>query len=454
MAQAIAKLAQKYGGSASPPANGKQVTDVKRGNSYPISEPAKPTTPNSAGIYQYGPDYSYFVQARVGSAQQPFYMLLDTGAANTWLMGSGCQSEACKLHNVLDPSSSKTWKTDKKPFSITYGTGDLTGVVGQDSASFAGMTFDLAFGLANYTHEQFTHFAFDGILGLAMGASDTGTFLPMLKANKVLDSLIFSVSLNRDSDGRNDGQVTFGGIDKAKYTGDITYTDVPSPDKEKGEWNIPMGDPSFNGKSAGLTGRLAAIDTGTSFIFAPPEDLAALFKNVPGASSYQNGDYIEYKVPCDTKQPINIPFSGATFGISAADWVAGSGDHCISRIYGYTVKNNTWLLGDAFLKNVYSVFDADKMRIGFAAKPAPPPKSTTAVATGAATTLAGAPTAAAGDGSARPIMPGFSGEETSPPGVIETATSPAPTKDSAGSRMGGGSNFGVLCIAVVIAVVV
>lgn len=383
-------------------------------------------------------------------------MLLDTGAGNTWLMGSDCPSDACKMHNTWDPATSKTWKTDKKPFSITYGSGDLTGYVGHDVASFADLTIDLSFGLANYTHDDFKHFAFDGILGLAMSASVTGTFLQTLKANKSVDSLIFSVSMNRHSDGRNHGQVTFGGIDPTKYTGEIGYTNVAAAEAKTGEWAIPMGDVSFNGKSAGITGsRLGYIDTGTSFIFAPPADLVALFKHVPGASSYMNGDYTEYKIPCDTKIPIKIAFSGITYEISAADWVAGNGDHCISRIYGYTIKEDAWLLGDTFLKNVYSVFDAAQMRIGFASKPAPPPKPTSTSAA-AATTVGTPATGTPGDGTARPFMPAGTSQESSGSGTAETVTSPGtePTKDSSsGNQLRSSSYVSIARIAAAVAAI-
>jgi DNA-directed RNA polymerase subunit F len=240
----------------------------KRKNTYAVSKPATPTAPNSAGIYQYGPDYSYFIRVQVGEAQQPFYMLLDTGASNTWIMGSDCESDACHLHDTFDPSSSKSWRTKNKGFTIQYGSGNLTGSVGQDTATFAGITHDLSFGLANYTTDDFKHFAFDGILGLATSPSVTGTFLQTLREKKVLDSLIVSISMNRASDGGNDGQVTFGGIDKTKYKGEITYHSIGPDQKEKGEWAVTLDDASLNGKSAGLQSKLAYIDTGTSFIFA------------------------------------------------------------------------------------------------------------------------------------------------------------------------------------------
>jgi hypothetical protein len=428
----------------------------RRKNEYAVSEPAVPTTSNSAGIYQAGPDYSYFIKAQVGSAQQAFYMLLDTGAANSWLMGSDCHSDACKMHTTFDPSSSKSWRTDKEAFSIAYGSGDLTGVVGQDKASFAGLkNFEFSFGLANYTHDDFKHFAFDGILGLAMSSSVTGTFLQTLKANKLLDSLMVGISLNRDSDGKNDGQVTFGGVDKAKYSGEITYTNVPSPEKEAGEWAIPMDGVGFNGKSVSIGSTMAYIDTGTSFIFAPPDDLVELFKLISGSSSSQNGQYVEYQIPCDTNLPIHVTFSGVNFEISAADWVVRKDEKsCISRIYGYEIKSGTWLLGDTFLKNVYSVFDADKMRIGFAAKPAPPPKPTsTSVAasasasgTSSATTLVTAVTSLASD--AHPQMPGFSGQETPAAGTAQSTSSPAAAHTvSPGNQLRSSVCMSILCMA-------
>ncbi len=383
-------------------------------------------------------------------------MLLDTGAANTWLMGSDCPSKACLMHNTFDPSTSKTWKSDKHEFSILYGTGHLTGYVGQDTASFAGLTLDLSFGLANYTHDDFRHFAFDGILGLATGTSSTGVFLQNLRNAKLLDSLVFGISLNRDSDGVNDGQVTFGGVDKTKFTGDISYTSVPPDQTAKGVWAIPMDGLSINSKPAGITPQLAYIDTGTSFIFAPPKDLEAVFKLVPGASAYDSGGgYVAYQVPCDTKTSIDVSFSGVTYSIPAQDWVARNNEtSCVSRVYGYSVNNNTWLLGDAFLKNVYSVFDADKMRIGFAAKPPPPPKptSTTGSAAASGTAGAGTVTSLAGDGGAHPVMPGFSSQETGQAGAAkQTATGQAPaaqTQVAGGSVVGSGGKMGLAVGAV------
>ncbi|KAL2160892.1 hypothetical protein VTH06DRAFT_1089 [Thermothelomyces fergusii] len=465
IAGAVDRVSRKFG---RPPPVPVPRSNEKRKNEYPVSRPADPKTPNSAGIYQYGPDYSYFIRVLVGSARQPIFMLLDTGAANTWLMGSECTSAACQLHDTFDPSTSKTWKSKRNGFEIFYGTGDVRGIVGQDMMVFAGITHDTSFGLANYTSDDFKHFAFDGILGLGMGQSATGTFLQTLKEQRVLDSLVVGISLNRDSDGTNDGQVTFGGIDESQFTGKLAYHGVPAEQRKNGEWAITMDGASLKGRSAGIPSRLAFIDTGTSFIFAPPDDLDALFKAIPGVTTAQDGPYTEYWVPCDTTAPVTLTFSGVDYAISARDWVVpgggGEDGRCLSNLYGFEISAGTWLIGDTFLKNVYSVFDADKMRIGFAAKPAPSPRPTSSSSSpgpGASATLppgggetTPTTTTAAASESARPFMPGSSdredGHESSgtagASGPKESSPSDATQVNSA-SRPSGGLYVPALCLA-------
>jgi len=418
----------------------------KKVSNYYVSKPNPPTAPNSAGVYQNGPDYSYFVQAEIGSEKEPFYMLIDTGAPNTWVMSAECPSPACRLHSNFNPSTSTTFKADNKKFHIAYGTGEVAGTLGSDTITVAGLSVGMAFGVATSAHDDFKHFAFDGILGLAMGESITGNFLRSLKSNNLVEKLMFAVTLNRDSDGVNDGQITFGGVDKSKFTGEISYSSVPSPQKEKGEWTILMDGVGFNGKSAGINSTLAAIDTGTSFIFAPPDDVAALFKLVPGATPYENSIYVEYKVPCNT-HPITMTFAGVTYQIPTKDWLAGSGEKCLSRIYGLKGASS-WLVGDVFLKNVYSVFDADNMRIGFATKVQPPKPTTTAVDITVSVISTGLPD----DGSSRPVMPGTSeaSEMTAPAEITATPTE-QPVQASA-HRLGSSLFALAACALAVIAV--
>ena len=333
----------------------------KRDNQYSVMEPTQPELSNAIGIYQDGKDYAYFVKVQIGSNNTPMYMLFDTGAGTTWVMGSSCTSDPCTLHDTFDVSKSTTAKDLKSDFNVNYGSGSVKGPTIQDSIKLGEFDVSMKFGVAENTSDDFRHFPFDGILGMSMTQTKTDNFGVKLKDSKKLKQNVFSVSLNRGSSGTNEGELTLGGINEKKYTGDIEYTDVPQ--EASSDWAIPLDDLGADDKGLGTSGRVANIDTGTSFVFGPPEDVKSLHGFIKGATSSDN---VNWKVPCDTKQVITFTFSGKRYDVQTTDWVgsaAGNG-MCRSNIYGHEVVANGWLLGAVFLKNVYAVFDMDKLRIG------------------------------------------------------------------------------------------
>jgi len=80
-----------------------------------------------------------------------------------------------------------------------------------------------------------------------------------------------------------------------------------------------------------------------------------------------------YAVPCDTTTVVTFTFSGTTFTMSSRDLLYMRIDdqrpnYCLASLFTYSSMDvhsidykepNTpyWLIGDSFLKNVYSVFD-------------------------------------------------------------------------------------------------
>ena len=324
-------------------------------------EPKKPELSNAVGIYQDGKDYAYFVKVQLGSTKEPMYMLLDTGAGTTWVMGSDCTADPCTLHDTFDLSKSTTAKGLDSNFSVNYGSGSVTGPSVEDSIHLGDFDITMKFGVADHTSDDFKHFPFDGILGMSMTETKTETFAVKLKESGKLKSNVFSVYLNRGSSGQNEGELTLGGINEKKYTGEISYTNVPQ--KTTTDWAIPLDDLGAGDKTLGIKGRLGYIDTGTSFIFGPPEDAKALHGLIQGASS---SDGVNWKVPCDTTQSITFTFSGKSYNVQPADWISGPPENglCKSNIYGHEVVPNSWLLGAVFLKNVYAVFDMDQLKIG------------------------------------------------------------------------------------------
>ncbi|PTB37298.1 hypothetical protein M441DRAFT_30464 [Trichoderma asperellum CBS 433.97] len=433
-----ALLSHKYGGDDDSSSSNKDTNLAKRDNKFNIMQAVDPNEPDTAGLDQDGTDYSYFVQAELGSQKKKMYMLLDTGAGSSWVMGTDCTSQACTLHDSFGPSDSSTLKTSSKTFNIAYGSGSVSGSLVNDTISVAGMSLTYQFGLASNTSSDFVHFAFDGILGMSMNSGANENFLSALGGAGLLDKSIFSVALSRASDGYNDGEVTFGATNPSRYTGAITYTSIP----EGTDWSIPLDDMSYNGKKGNVGGINAYIDTGTSYIFGPSKNVKALHAVIDGA---QSSDGVTWTVPCDTTTPLVATFSGVDFSISPKDWVSpkDSTGKCTSNVYGYEVVQGSWLFGDTFLKNVYAVFDKDQKRIGFA-KRTNTSTGNKSIATATNSGVASATGAATGTSTFEPPSPtalGLSGQETSGAHPTQTRTS-----SSATSFLRTGSPTLVLCI--------
>ncbi|KUI73999.1 Aspartic-type endopeptidase ctsD [Cytospora mali] len=438
-AREAARLGRKYAASRT---SASSADLDKRGNTYSVMTAATPSETSSVGIDQDGTDFAYFIEAKLGSTEKSVYMLCDTGAGTTWVMGTDCDSDACGMHTTWDPSESTTSDATSEGFSITYGTGKVAGTLTQDTISVGSLDVSMTFGVANTTSSDFTHFAFDGILGLAMIKGPTDNFMGSVKEDKLLKSNIFSFDLNRAEDGPNTGELTFGGIDSSKYSGDITYTPVDS--STNGEWAVALDDMGYDGTDAGVSEKLAYIDTGTTYAFGPPEDVAALHKVIPGATS---SDGVTFTAPCDSDKPMTITFSGVDHEISVKDWLSdpSSKGVCTSNIYGQEVVSGAWLLGDVFLKNVYTVFDADQSRIGFASKATTSTSSTNAASTASAssTDTASSTTAASSSGSS-------SGTTA----AADTAGSTSsPLVSSSGNQVGFGHISSILCVVAAIGLV-
>ena len=296
---------------------------------------------------------------------ETMYFLLDTGSSSTWVMGQGCTSSACKTHSTYGGSDSSSLKTGKDTFSIGYSTGQVSGSIVSDSVNLAGLDVTMSFGVAATTSDDFNHYPMDGILGLSRSSQGQGmdvpTFMQVVQKNTLLKSNMFGINLQRASDDSNDGEITFGSVDDSKFSGDLNYLDAVG---DKTDWKIPADDILVDGKSVSVTGKNAIFDTGTSYMFMPPADAKAVFSQISGA---EPGDDELWNIPCDTTTSIALVFNKVGYQISPKDYVGPSvgGGLCYSHIIGLSaVDDDTWLLGDTFLKNVYSVYDMDKDRIG------------------------------------------------------------------------------------------
>lgn len=345
--------------------------DLNAATDNTVSTASTPTAADSLGLDIESNDVGYFSTLQLGTPSADFKILMDSGSADFWVPSAACGT-ACGDHAVLSASSSSTLVTSQTSFQVTYGTGSVSGNIIQDTVNIAGLVINNhTFGGTTTESTDFSAntVPFDGLMGLAQSTlSNQGVPTPIesLASAGTVSAAQMGFHLARLSDGNNDGQVTFGGVDSTKFTGSLTeFANVNT----QGFWEGAMDDVSVNGASLNLAGRTAILDTGTTLIVAPAADAAAVHAAIAGSASDGQGGFT---IPCTTTASVALSFGGQSFTINPSDltFLPVTNDltgQCVSGISSGTIGGaNEWLVGDVFLKNVYFATDVGSNTIGLA----------------------------------------------------------------------------------------
>ncbi|TFK56005.1 endopeptidase [Heliocybe sulcata] len=310
----------------------------------------------------------YFTEISLGTPPQVFKVILDTGSSNLWVPSTKCTSIACFLHAKYDAEKSSTYKANGSEFSIQYGTGSMEGYVSNDVLTIGDITIQ-GQDFAEATKEPGLTFAFgkfDGILGLAYDTISVNHIVPpfygMINQNLV-DEPVFSFRLgDSEEDG---GEAVFGGIDESAYSGDIHYVPV----RRKAYWEVELEKVSFGDDELELENTGAAIDTGTSLI-ALPTDIAEMLNSQIGATKSWNGQYTVECSKVPSLPDLSFYFDGKAYPLKPTDYILEVQGTCISSFQGMDINlpgGSLWIIGDAFLRRYYTVYDAGRDAVGFAA---------------------------------------------------------------------------------------
>jgi len=309
----------------------------------------------------------------MGSPPRDFSILMDSGSADFWVGSeNNCTSTTgggCGNHVFLGSDSSTSFVDSGVAWSIDYVSGSVSGTIVNDDVSIAGHVLrGLSLGVANIETPDFAKGGFDGLMGLARSKlSNQNNPIPVevLAKGGFIDAAIVSYKLGRSGDKKNDGQITFGGLDLSKFNPN-TLVNVTNVDNN-GFWAANLGDVEVNGTSLGMK-RKTILDTGTTLSIIPSVDAAAIHRQIPGAKLNQDGSF--FIIPCNTKAVVSLTFGGRSFDIDPSDLTfisSDDGKECLSGLKpSDQFTNNEWLLGDVFLKNVYFSTNFDKNTISLA----------------------------------------------------------------------------------------
>jgi len=313
----------------------------------------------------------YFSEITIGTPPQTFKVVLDTGSSNLWVPSSECGSIACYLHTKYDSSSSSTYKKNGTSFEIRYGSGSLSGFVSQDIMTIGDLEIkDQIF--AEATEEPGLAFAFgrfDGILGLGFDTISVNKIPPPfynMIDQGLLDEPVFAFYLGNTDNGEEDeSEAIFGGINKDHYTGKVTNI----PLRRKAYWEVDLDAITFGDNTAELENTGVILDTGTSLI-ALPSTLAELLNKEIGAKKSYNGQYTVECEKRDSLPDMSFTLSGYNFTITPYDYILEVQGSCLSSFMGMDFPEPVGplaILGDAFLRKWYSIYDLGKGTVGLAA---------------------------------------------------------------------------------------
>lgn len=319
----------------------------------------------------------YNVQIGIGTPPQLFSVVPDTGSSNLWVVSKDCgggggnqcskcrqesfvsclfdpacqsfssccnsgsanaqqavrfASDPCKGKHKFDYTKSTTYQPTSQTWTIQYGLGSASGVVGIDYVTFppTSLKVKAKFGLANQIAPVIGQQPVDGLMGLAYTSIAVDhlepVFYDMIDQLK-LDYNCFTIYLKElkgTPNGMTGGQITWGAYD--------TTNCGFKADGSNAAW-IPLSSEtyyqmvtsSYGVPNAMFNGRVQSIiDSGTSLIGLPQNNFNAIGQALGGKFNQQYGIYI---VSCNaTPPPITVVINGNTFKIQYSNYINPVGD--------------------------------------------------------------------------------------------------------------------------------
>ncbi|GMR45175.1 hypothetical protein PMAYCL1PPCAC_15370, partial [Pristionchus mayeri] len=335
-------------------------------------------------------DSAYIGNITIGTPEQTFQVILDTGSANLWVPDVGCgvtttkqaRNAACANKNLFDQTKSTTYVKDGKAFTIAYGTGSARGFQGVDTVKFGDVGTNpltvpgCTFGQATHLAAFFTNEPIDGILGLAFQSLAVNHVKPpFIEAvdQKLVDAPLFTVWLEHEgfANNVNGGIFTYGAVDTDNCGPIIAYQPLSSATY----YQFKLTSVSIGGYNNNK-GWQVISDTGTSLLAAPADIVEKIATEAGGV--YKKA-WDLYTIDCGAKIPdLKFTIGSTVYTLNTVNMIVPMSPEidptqpedgtCVLAIQGMEAFGfgPSWIMGDPFIRQYCQIYDVGNKRIGFA----------------------------------------------------------------------------------------
>ncbi|KIP05511.1 hypothetical protein PHLGIDRAFT_119740 [Phlebiopsis gigantea 11061_1 CR5-6] len=223
---------------------------------------------------------TYTAEVLVGSSQQAFNLIVDTGSSNTW-------AGANTFGNPFTPSS--TTQNTGELMEVTYGSGFVFGNEVVDTVQLGDLVISGQSMGAAILSEGFD--GVDGILGigptdLTEDTTSAGGTVPTVTDNAFTQGLLASKEVGisfapTTNESDPNGQLTFGGIDTSKFTGSLTTVPITTTSPSSEFVGIDQSITFGSAETPVLASTAGIVDTGTTLILIA-SDAFATYEELTG----------------------------------------------------------------------------------------------------------------------------------------------------------------------------
>ena len=346
----------------------------------------------------------YVSKLSIGNPASEVEVLLDTGSSDLWVMSSRnpqCKDNGgsidCEQYGTYNETASTTFKNNHTNFYIQYlATPYANGTWGTDKIALTDSLKlkDASFAVAEDSDSNVGVFGI-GFIELESGLEKYINVPALMKQQGLINKVAYSLYLG--SMESNKGNILFGGVDHAKYSGDLKEIDISLQDGKYPYLQIPLtqisvqkessSSKAFDAKDSKFSSLFnkrsgdnqsintnsapALLDSGTTLSLLPDDIMKLVVEAIDHEAAYNTaaGGYI---VNCTLALPLNsvtFTFDGEKdIVVPMTDLIISlgnsgtGGQQCMLGL----VPGSMLILGDNFLRSAYSVFNLDDKTISIA----------------------------------------------------------------------------------------